>query len=131
MNKTVDINGVTTAYMEEGNGIPVVLMHGWGQNKEMMIHVFDHLKDRFRVVSLDFPGFGESGLPPEAWGVIEYEKFFEQFLETIGIDRVILIGHSFGRRTEKQPLENSAVPKAVFYTFERAAARRSVSPAGC
>ena len=98
MNKTVDINGVTTAYMEEGNGIPVVLMHGWGQNKEMMIHVFDHLKDRFRVVSLDFPGFGESGLPPEAWGVIEYEKFFEQFLETIGIDRVILIGHSFGCR---------------------------------
>ena len=79
MNKTVEINGVTTAYMEEGQGVHVVLMHGWGQNKEMMINIFNHLKDRFHVVALDFPGFGESGLPTEAWGVIEYESFFEQF----------------------------------------------------
>ena len=64
----------------------------------MMIHVFDHLKDRFRVISLDFPGFGESGLPPVAWGVIEYEQFFEQFLNQLGIDRAVLIGHSFGCR---------------------------------
>ena len=98
MNKTVEINGVTTAYMEEGQGVHVVLMHGWGQNKEMMINIFNHLKDRFHVVALDFPGFGESGLPTEAWGVIEYESFFEQFLDRIGIDRAILIGHSFGCR---------------------------------
>ena len=89
MNKTVEINGVTTAYMEEGQGVHVVLMHGWGQNKEMMINIFNHLKDRFHVVALDFPGFGESGLPTEAWGVIEYESFFEQFLDRIGIDRAI------------------------------------------
>lgn len=98
MNKTVEINGVTTAYMEEGQGVHVVLMHGWGQNKEMMINIFNHLKDRFHVVALDFPGFGESGLPTEAWGVIEYESFFEQFLDRIGINRAILIGHSFGCR---------------------------------
>ena len=85
MNKTVDINGVTTAYMEEGNGIPVVLMHGWGQNKEMMIHVFDHLKNRFRVVSLDFPGFGESGLPLKHGVSLNTKNFLNSSLKQSGL----------------------------------------------
>ena len=98
MSKTIDINGLKTAYMEEGSGQDVVLLHGWGQNKEMMGAVFEHLKDRFHVVAIDFPGFGESDDPPEPWGVSEYESFFSAFLEAMNIDKAILIGHSFGCR---------------------------------
>lgn len=98
MNRTVQIGGVKTAYKEEGTGTAVILMHGWAQNKEMMDLIFDHLKDRFHVISLDFPGFGESDPPLQAWGVIEYEKYFTAFLDALGIEKAILIGHSFGCR---------------------------------
>lgn len=92
------IKGVKTAYMEKGSGHDVVLLHGWGQNKEMMGRIFDHLCDRFHVYSLDFPGFGESDNPPEAWGVPEYEEFLSEFIDVNGIVKPILIGHSFGCR---------------------------------
>ena len=55
---------VKTAYIEAGQGEPMVLLHGWGQNKEMMSLILEHFKDRYHVYSLDFPGHGESGLPP-------------------------------------------------------------------
>lgn len=98
MTNYTEIGGIKTAYIEEGKGNDVVLMHGWGQNKEMMIHIFDHLKERFHVISIDFPGFGESDDPDEAWGVIEYEAFFDRFCNKLDLHDMILIGHSFGCR---------------------------------
>lgn len=98
MIETKVIHGVKTCYMYEGNGNDVILLHGWGQNKEMMRNIFEHLKDRFRVFSIDFPGFGKSDNPPEAWGVMEYEEFLEDFIEANDIHNPILIGHSFGCR---------------------------------
>ncbi len=96
MNKK--INEINTAYIEAGNGNDVILLHGWGQNKEMMQMIFDHLKDRFHVWALDFPGFGESDEPPVAWGVEDYEVFLEDFIHENEIENPILIGHSFGCR---------------------------------
>lgn len=98
MIETKVIHGVNTCYMVEGSGNDMILLHGWGQNKEMMANIFEHFKGRFRVFSLDFPGFGESDNPPEAWGVPEYEEFLEDFIEVNGIHNPILIGHSFGCR---------------------------------
>ncbi|MBR4163185.1 MAG: alpha/beta hydrolase [Solobacterium sp.] len=93
-----EIYGVRTSYKHEGEGKPMILLHGWGQNKEMMDAVFEHFKDRFHVYSLDFPGFGKSDNPPEAWGVPEYMYFLEAFINMFDIQNPILIGHSFGCR---------------------------------
>lgn len=98
MKKTAVIHGVTTSFQAEGDGQDVILLHGWGQNKEMMDLIFEHLKDRFHVFSLDFPGFGESDDPKEAWGVMEYMHFLEDFIQYNQIENPILIGHSFGCR---------------------------------
>lgn len=89
---------VKAAYIEAGQGEPMVLLHGWGQNKEMMSLILEHFKDRYHVYSLDFPGHGESGLPPVAWGVIEYEQFLEDFMQQLHLDGPVIIGHSFGCR---------------------------------
>ncbi len=98
MSKFQEIYGVKTAYEEEGSGRDVILLHGWGQNKEMMSCIFEHLKTDFHVFSLDFPGFGESQDPPEAWGVGDYEAFLQDFIQKNSIRNPILIGHSFGCR---------------------------------
>lgn len=98
MNEMKKIHGVKTSYMVEGEGNDIVLLHGWGQNKEMMGNIFSHFKDRFRVWALDFPGFGQSDDPNEAWGVEDYELFLEDFVKELGIHDPIIIGHSFGCR---------------------------------
>lgn len=93
-----DFCGVRTAYLEEGSGQDVILLHGWGQNKEMMGKIAEHLRTHFHVWSLDFPGFGESDDPTEAWGVPDYEEFLSDFITKNQITNPILIGHSFGCR---------------------------------
>lgn len=89
---------VKTAYRHVGEGQDVILLHGWGQNMEMMEQIEKHLASTFSVYNLDFPGFGESGLPPVAWDVCDYQKFLEDFVKQNGIVNPILIAHSFGCR---------------------------------
>ena len=98
MANYIDINGIKTAYEESGAGRDMLLLHGWGQNKEMMSLVQVYFQNYFHVVSIDFPGFGESDDPDEAWGVPDYEKHLEGFVEKLGLKDMIIVGHSFGCR---------------------------------
>ena len=50
------------------------------------------------MLSLDFPGFGQSPPPPEAWGVPEYAAATAELLERLDVRRPLLLGHSFGGR---------------------------------
>ncbi len=90
--------GIKTAFRCSGQGRDVILLHGWGQNMQMMSAAENYLNQYFRVWNLDFPGFGESDEPDAAWGVSDYEDFLDDFIRVNGISEVILIGHSFGCR---------------------------------
>lgn len=59
----IDIDGLKINYIDEGEGKNVLLLHGWGGSIQTMMPIFNVLKDRFRVVTLDLPGFGKSSLP--------------------------------------------------------------------
>lgn len=85
-------------YSLTGTGKPVVLLHGWGQNRGMMAPIEEHLKKQYRVINLDFPGFGESPEPKEAWGVADYTAMLEALLKEEKLENPILIAHSFGAR---------------------------------
>lgn len=92
------IDGVKINYEITGQGKTVVLLHGWGTNLASMSMICQHLAKKFQVVSFDFPGFGQSGDPPLAWGVNEYADCLEKCLSELQIKQPILIGHSFGGR---------------------------------
>ena len=98
MTEFKEIASVRTAFRQQGKGADVILLHGWGQNMEMMQKIEDHLKDYFHVYNLDFPGFGESDSPAEPWSVNDYEHFLQEFIRINDIHNPILIAHSFGCR---------------------------------
>lgn len=87
-----DINYID--YGEKKN--PVVLLHGWGQNIEMMKPVGDKLKKNHRVIIIDLPGFGESKEPNDLWTMYDYADHIHELLKHLKVDNPILIGHSFG-----------------------------------
>lgn len=96
MNKKIkDIN---VNYIKYGNetGQSIVLLHGWGQNIQMMEPLGNYFTDKFNIVILDLPGFGKSEEPKEVWTVYDYVEFVHKFLESLNIENPILIGHSFG-----------------------------------
>ncbi|MCL6637237.1 MAG: alpha/beta hydrolase [Alicyclobacillus sp.] len=98
MRHRIDIDGITVAYDEDGAGEPLLFLHGWGGSAQSFLPVYQAFQPWFRVLAIDFPGFGESSLPPETWGVGEYAALVRQFLRRLGIERTHIIAHSFGGR---------------------------------
>jgi pimeloyl-ACP methyl ester carboxylesterase len=95
---TTLVDGITLAYVDEGSGDPVVLLHGWGGQAVSMTPLIVGLRDRYRVLAFDLPGFGGSSPPPVPWGTPEYAAFVERAVASLGIARATYIGHSFGGR---------------------------------
>ena len=93
-----NIHGVNTTYRISGEGRWVVLLHGWGQHKDMMRMIEEHLNTGFKVLNIDFPGFGDSDEPPVPWGVEDYADYLDDLFKAVGCSDPILIGHSFGCR---------------------------------
>ena len=90
--------GVRCHLQRLGQGDGVILLHGWGQDMRMMRLIQNELKDHYRVVNLDLPGFGESGEPSAPWGIEEYARFIHEIAEHDHMEAPILIAHSFGAR---------------------------------
>ena len=100
-------------YNVEGDGYPVILMHGWGCNHTTVASIERLLTPHFKVYNLDFPGFGGSSTPPAVWGVEEYTRLLEAFVKTEAIERPILIGHSFGGRVSILFASRNATHKVI------------------
>ena len=73
----------------------LLVLHGWGSNKEIMKQAFGTLLPEYKHVYLDMPGFGKSSndvvLTTEEYGAI-----VRLFLQTLGVTPKIAMGHSFG-----------------------------------
>lgn len=94
----INIRGLNLNYICEGQGENIIILHGWGANIQTVLSIHNHLKDRFKVYTLDLPGFGESDKPKEVWGSHDYADFVKSFIEKMGIEEVTMIGHSHGGR---------------------------------
>ena len=94
-----EIKGTRAWYEIRGEaGSPVVLLHGWGCTGAMMASLAGALETEHRVMSVDFPGFGQSSRPPEPWGVPEYAAWLRELIEKTGFAPCAAVGHSFGCR---------------------------------
>ena len=86
-------------YERIGNkkGQALVLLHGWGQNIQMMKMIGDKYPKN-DVVIIDFPGHGKSETPKEVWTLNDFTDMVYELLKSLKIKNPILIGHSFGRK---------------------------------
>lgn len=97
-HRILDVDGRPVRCAVAGTGPPVVLLHGWGARIESWGLVPAILAERFTVVAVDLPGFGETPLGERPWGVTDYADFVERLLETLRLGPVTLVGHSHGGR---------------------------------
>lgn len=96
MKKTIQNQEI--AYHETGSGQPFVILHGWGCNKELFSFMHEHFDSRFRVISIDLSGFGESEEPKKVWGSEDYADSVYHLLKELNVEKPIVFGHSFGGR---------------------------------
>lgn len=73
----------------------MVVLHGWGSNKELMKNAFAKELDTFRHIYIDLPGFGNSSANC-SMNSRDYADILSTFFEMVGIKKDMIIGHSFG-----------------------------------
>lgn len=111
----VTIDGLKINYTEEGQGIPVLLLHGWGSSNAVYSGIINTLKGRCRLVAPDFPGCGDSDTMREPWTLETYADFVLKFIKAVNLENPIMMGHSHGGRVTLYMTAKSMVnpPKIV------------------
>ena len=126
MEKTINIRGTQLFYTVEGEGMPVILMHGWGCNHSTLKSIEAQLTPGFKVYNVDFPGFGGSNEPSAVWGVEEYTSLIEEFARQEHIESPILLRHSFGGRVGILFASRNKVHKLILVDAAGVKPRRSL-----
>lgn len=94
MKKT--IAGLELAWEEAGQGLPVVLLHAFPLNRRMWEAQREELAPRYRVLTPDFRGHGESQVPEEDSTMERLAEDLRGLLDELGFERVVLGGLSMG-----------------------------------
>lgn len=129
MGKDIIIDGIKIHYDVSGpdGGSPVVLMHGWGCNHTTVKSIADILQRHMKVYSIDLPGHGKSDEPDSIWGVENFTRAIEKFIELNKITKPSLIGHSFGGRIAILLASRHATGKVVLVDSAGIKPKRSAS----
>ena len=125
MDYRYEYNGIELAYSIDGEGDAVVLLHGWGCDKSIWKNSVEALRAHFRVVAVDFAGFGASQEPNSVWGVEEYTRSVEALLGKLGILCPTLVGHSFGGRVSILYASRNDVKRVILTDAAGVKPRRS------
>ena len=99
--KYITVKGLKMAYQEEGEGAPIVFLHGNPTSSYLWRNVVPHLKGLGRCLVPDLIGMGESDpLPesdPNSYRFTEHAEFLEELLQKLGVEKdAILVGHDWG-----------------------------------
>jgi pyruvate dehydrogenase E2 component (dihydrolipoamide acetyltransferase) len=82
--------------VRDGRGVPVVLVHGFGESLVCWRSVFTRLAEHTDVTALDLPGHGLSSKPATGYTIDSLAAALIRTLDALHIDHAILVGHSLG-----------------------------------
>lgn len=84
-------------YIDEGAGTPILFCHGNPTWSFLYRHLVRQLRDQFRCVAVDYPGFGLSDRP-EGYGytIEEHARIVGEFVDHLGLDRFVVMGQDWG-----------------------------------
>ena len=97
VKQRVQVGSVTVAYVDEGAGPPVLLLHGCPFSSIVWRAVISRLRGRFRCLAPDLLGLGDTGTPPSAdWSLPAQAESILGFLDAVGLRQVDVVGHDHG-----------------------------------
>ena len=94
--KSVSVNGHRIAYLDRGQGPPVILIHGFGGSMWQWEYQQAALAGQFRVITPDLLGAGLSDKPEIEYRPDQLMEFLTGFMDALHIPQAVMIGNSMG-----------------------------------
>lgn len=76
----------------------IIFLHGWGGSISSFKYFADILSNSFKVLNIDFPGFGQSREPLREYSVRDYANEIHNLILNLNIESYYVVAHSFGGR---------------------------------
>jgi pimeloyl-ACP methyl ester carboxylesterase len=92
----IEVEGLPTRYLTAGEGPPLLLLHGVGDNAFDWQWVMPALAHTYQVYALDLPGSGGSAKPLPDYSPAFFASFTTAFLDALGVERAAVVGNSLG-----------------------------------
>lgn len=94
---TVEIDGSVVHYVDEGEGVPLLMLHGNPTWSFLYRKLITGLSGTFRCIALDYPGFGLSTAPAGyTHTAAEHSAVVESFVDRLGLDGIVLVVQDWG-----------------------------------
>jgi pimeloyl-ACP methyl ester carboxylesterase len=95
-HQTAYVNGVNIHYVIGGEGDPLVLVHGFGQNWYMWNRLLPELSKHYTVIAPDLRGVGESDKPSGGYDKKTMATDIHELVKKLGYKTINLVGHDIG-----------------------------------
>ena len=96
-HRFIDLDGARIHYADEGTGEPVLLLHGNPTWSFLYRKIIAGLRDEFRCIAPDYPGYGMSSAPPGyRYTPAEHSAVMERFVDQLGLSGLTLMVQDWG-----------------------------------
>jgi non-heme chloroperoxidase len=108
MPRTIDAielqTGVTLPYVEQGDpsGTPLILLHGYSDSAHSFSLMLPHLPESVHAYAVTQRGHGDASRPEDGYAVEDYSADVLAFMDALGIDAAVIVGHSNGGYTAQR-----------------------------
>ena len=92
----IDVYGSKMHYIMQGEGDPILFLHGVPTSSYIWRNVIPHLTTLGCCIAPDLIGFGKSAKPDIEYSISDHIKYIEKFIETLKLDRITIIMHGWG-----------------------------------
>lgn len=124
-SKYLKVKGSKIHYIEEGEGDPILFLHGNPTSSYLWRNVLPHLTKQGRCIAVDLIGMGKSDKPDIKYGFKDSYEYLEAFIEKMGLKNVTLVIHDWGSAlgfnyayNHQNNVKGIAFMEAMFKTFE-------------
>jgi 2-hydroxy-6-oxonona-2,4-dienedioate hydrolase len=125
----VEVDGLPISYLTAGEGPPLVLLHGAGDNAFDWRWVMPDLAATHRVYAPDLPGSPDSARPTADYSPAFFERFIAAFVDTLEIGPATFVGNSFGGLIALRLALSEPTRVTALVLIDSAGLGRAINPA--
>jgi haloalkane dehalogenase len=94
--KYVDVHGSRMAYVDEGQGDPILFLHGNPTSSYLWRNIIPHVRGLGRCIAPDLIGMGQSDKPDLAYSFADHARYLDGFIRALGLRNITLVVHDWG-----------------------------------
>lgn len=95
-SKFVEVHGSRMHYIDEGEGEPILFLHGNPTSNYLWRNIIPYLVPTGRCIAPDLIGMGKSDKPDLAYRFVDHYRYLEGFIDALGLKNITLVIHDWG-----------------------------------